>query len=252
MSTTVPAQSAFETARALRLQAEATAHLPRCVDCGDTSRLTPTGAHARNGAQLLRCATDCPATVPQAAEPEVQIVAAAPTYRQLAELIANRITTEMPTFAAKVSTAEFAGHIAEELYRACHPATVCPDGRTWCAGDRASHSDPREHIHRSPEQSMNGAYGSEVMAVHLLQFNDGEVELAFAGNGDWPDLGLEQTDELIEDMAAHLARLRALRAQLAALRDADDYASAEEHRRAGDHRDDANVRAAIADEGTSR
>ncbi|GAA2987552.1 hypothetical protein [Streptomyces fulvorobeus] len=64
MSTTVPAPSAFETARALRLQAESTAHLPRCVDCGTTSGpWQPTGARAQDGAQLFRCSAGCPATI---------------------------------------------------------------------------------------------------------------------------------------------------------------------------------------------
>ncbi|MEU8676807.1 hypothetical protein [Streptomyces sp. NPDC048560] len=243
MSTTVPAQSAFETARALRLQAEATAHLPRCVDCGsNASWLAPTGEHARNGAQLLRCADSCPSSD----APEVQTVAAAPTYRHLGEQVADRIAAEMPEVAAKMRRDVFVTLVADGLRQAERPA--CPDGRTWCAGDPASHADPREHIHRSPEQSMNGAYGFDVMAVHLLQFNDDEVELAFVGMGDWPDLDLDQVDELVDDMAVHLDRLRALRAQMAALQDARGYAEAERYRRAADHRDDANVRDLVVEE----
>ncbi|MEU1216094.1 hypothetical protein ABZ424_27575 [Streptomyces sp. NPDC005790] len=153
-------------------------------------------------------------------EAGIQTVPAAPTYRELAEMVVARITREMPAFAAKLNQAEFVTLVTRSLQRAARPAPMCPDGRTWCTGDPASHADPREHVHRGPEQSMNGVYGFDVMAAHLVQWNDDAVQLAFVGMGEWPDLDLKQADELVDDMAAHLDRLRALRGQLAALQTA--------------------------------
>ncbi|MCC3653231.1 hypothetical protein LIX60_17530 [Streptomyces sp. S07_1.15] len=95
--------------------------------------------------------------------------------------------------------------------------TACPDGRPWCTGEPRDHSDPREHIHQSPELSMTGSYGTGLAAFCIAQHDDDRPELAFAGRGDWPDLDLDQVDELIADMAEHLRRLRAARAALAAL-----------------------------------
>lgn len=148
--------------------------------------------------------------------PIVEIVAAAPSYELLAEKVADRLATDMPKFAAQMDRAVFVAHVAAGLRSVAHP--LCPDGRLWCTGDPASHADPREHVHRGHEIAMHGAYGFDVMAFHLLQWNDNEVELAFVGMGDWPDLNVDQVDELIEDMAVHLDRLRKARAQMAALR----------------------------------
>lgn len=150
--------------------------------------------------------------------PIVEVVAAAPTYELLAEKVADRIAAEMPKFAAKMDRAVFVAHVADGLRSVAHP--LCPDGRLWCTADPASHADPREHVHRGPEIAMHGAYGFDVMAFHLLQWNDDEVELAFVGAGDWPALNVDQVDELIEDMATHLDRLRAVRAKMAAIRPA--------------------------------
>ncbi|MFD7968599.1 DUF6907 domain-containing protein [Streptomyces clavifer] len=176
----------------------------------------------------------------------IEIVAAARSYELLAEQVADRIAAQMPATAAKMDRAVFVAHVSAGLRSIAHP--LCPDGRLWCTADPASHADPREHVHRGPEIAMHGAYGFDVMAVHLLQWNDDEVQLAFVGMGDWPDLDLNQVDELVDDMAVHLDRLRALRAQMAALQDARAYAEAEERRRAVDHRDDANVRGLVAEE----
>ncbi|TYR66174.1 DUF6907 domain-containing protein [Streptomyces parvus] len=148
--------------------------------------------------------------------PVVEIVAAAPSYALLAEQVADRLAAEMPKFAAKMDRAVFVAHVADGLRSVAHP--LCPDGRLWCTADPGSHADPREHVHRGPQIAMHGAYGFDVMAFHLLQWNDDEVELAFVGAGDWPDLNVEQVDELIEDMAVHLDRLRAVRARMVALR----------------------------------
>ncbi|MFI0000741.1 DUF6907 domain-containing protein [Streptomyces globisporus] len=224
MSTTVP------TLTAAQLDGLA------CVDCGsNSSPQQPTGERAPSGAQLFRC-TDLPGCRVQqsidaqfpllaalrteeqqpADTTEIEIVAAAPSYALLAEQVADRLAAEMPKFAAKMDRAVFVAHVADGLRSVAHD--LCPDGRLWCTADPDSHADPREHVHRGPEIAMHGAYGFDVMAFHLLQWNDDEVELAFVGAGDWPDLNVEQVDELIEDMAVHLDRLRAVRARMVALR----------------------------------
>ncbi|MER6597252.1 DUF6907 domain-containing protein [Streptomyces parvus] len=164
----------------------------------------------------LRAAFDAGEPCDAEGNPTVEIVAAAPTYALLAEQVADRIAAEMPKFAAKMDRAVFVAHVADGLRSVAHP--LCPDGRLWCTADPASHADPREHVHRGPQIAMHGAYGFDVMAFHLLQWNDDEVELAFVGAGDWPDLNVDQVDELIEDMAVHLDRLRAVRAKMAAIR----------------------------------
>ncbi|WP_322984651.1 DUF6907 domain-containing protein [Streptomyces sp. S584] len=229
MSTTVP------TLRKTAAQLDGLA----CIDCGaDTTEQQPTGDRGPDDVQLFACTdpdvcraqrsvnAQFPALAalravtqrPAADTTDIEIVAAAPTYTLLAEQVADRLAAEMPKFAAKMDRAVFVAHVAAGLRSVAHP--LCPDGRLWCTADPASHADPREHIHRGPEISMNGAYGFDVMAFHLLQWNDDEVELAFVGAGDWPDLSLDQVDELISDMAVHLDRLRAMRAQMGALQDA--------------------------------
>ncbi|MFE9699079.1 DUF6907 domain-containing protein [Streptomyces sp. NPDC006270] len=164
----------------------------------------------------LRAAFDAGEPCDAEGNPVIEIVAAAPTYELLADQVADRIAAEMPKFAAKMDRAAFVAHVAAGLRIAAHP--LCPDGRLWCTADPASHADPREHVHRGHEIAMHGTYGVDVMAFHLIQWNDDEVELAFVGAGDWPDLNVDQVDELIEDMAVHLDRLRAVRARMIALR----------------------------------
>lgn len=139
------------------------------------------------------------------------------------ERAAARILAGSPSLAAKISHADLTEVMATAMAQVGidpEPMGTCPDGRSWCTGAASDHSDPREHIHKGPEQSMNGAYGYEVMAAYLVQFDDGEPELAFVGAGDWTELDIEQASELIEHTAAHLDRLRALRDQLAGLREA--------------------------------
>lgn len=136
----------------------------------------------------------------------------------VSERAAARILAGSPNLAAKISHADLTDVMTSAMALIgidLEPMGTCPDGRSWCTGIPSDHADPREHIHKGPEQSMNGAYGYEVMAAYLVQFDDGEPELAFVGAGDWTELNLEQTDELIEHTAAHLERLRLLRAQLA-------------------------------------
>ncbi|MFP8882623.1 DUF6907 domain-containing protein [Streptomyces mangrovi] len=98
--------------------------------------------------------------------------------------------------------------------------TTCPDGVAFCTGDPASHSDPREHVHAGPEYSMTGVYGFELMAFNLAQLDNDAPRLAFVAHGDWPELELNEVDTLIRDLGAHLDRLKAVRAQLAAALDA--------------------------------
>lgn len=221
-----------------------------CITCGaDDTEQQPTGDRSPSGVQLFACTDPGVCRAQQSVNAQfpllaalrneeretapsmsghtpssdaIEIVAAAPTYELLAELlaeqVADRIAAEMPKFAAKMDRAVFVAHVADGLRSAAHD--LCPDGRLWCTADPDSHADPREHVHRGPEIAMHGAYGFDVMAFHLLQWDDDEVELAFVGAGDWPALNVDQVDELIEDMAAHLDRLRAARAKMAAIRTA--------------------------------
>ncbi|MDX5572897.1 MULTISPECIES: DUF6907 domain-containing protein [Streptomyces] len=166
----------------------------------------------------LRAAFDAGEPCDAEGNPVIEIVAAAPSYELLAEKVADRIAADMPKFAAKMDRAVFVAHVAAGLRSVAHP--LCPDGRLWCTGDPDSHADPREHIHRGHEIAMHGVYGFDVMAFHLTQMDDDPVRLAFVGMGDWPDLDVDQVDELIADMAVHLDRLRAVRAKMAAIRTA--------------------------------
>ncbi|WP_097867425.1 DUF6907 domain-containing protein [Streptomyces sp. rh34] len=167
---------------------------------------------------VLRAAFDAGEPCDAEGNPVIEIIAAAPSYELLAEQVADRIAAEMPETAAKMDRAVFVAHVADGLRSVAHD--LCPDGRLWCTADPDSHADPREHVHRGPQIAMHGAYGADVMAFQLSQLGDGPVELAFVGNGDWPELNLDQVDELIEDMAVHLDRLRAVRAKMAAIRTA--------------------------------
>ncbi|WP_030342239.1 DUF6907 domain-containing protein [Streptomyces californicus] len=163
----------------------------------------------------LRAAFDAGEPCDAEGNPVIEIVAAASTYDLLAEQVADRIAAAMPETAAKMDRAVFVAHVADGLRLAAHP--LCPDGHLWCTADPADHADPREHFHHGAQIAMHGAYGFDVMAFQLSQLGDGPVELAFVGNGDWPELNLDQVDELIDDMAVHLDRLRAVRAKMAAL-----------------------------------
>jgi hypothetical protein len=99
----------------------------------------------------------------------------------------------------------------------------CPDGVPFCTGEPADHEDPTEQIHHGPSTAMGahrpyaGRHRDGIMAFHLSQINDEAPGLAFVAGGDWPTLTLEEVDELIGDMSAHLVKLRAARAQIAGL-----------------------------------
>ncbi|MFF0136514.1 DUF6907 domain-containing protein [Streptomyces sp. NPDC005227] len=99
----------------------------------------------------------------------------------------------------------------------------CPDGVSFCTGDPADHEDPNEHIHHGPFTAMGahrpyaGRHGEGILAFHLSQVNHEAPGLDFAAGGDWPTLSLGEVDELVNDMSAHLAKLRAARTQLAGL-----------------------------------
>ncbi|WEH18402.1 hypothetical protein [Streptomyces sp. VNUA24] len=101
--------------------------------------------------------------------------------------------------------------------------TSCPDGVSFCTGDPADHEDPNERIHHGPFTAMGaqcpyaGRHGDGIMAFHLSQVNDGRPGLDFVAGGDWPTLDLGEVDELISDLSAHLAKLRAARTQIASL-----------------------------------
>ncbi|MGW1881504.1 hypothetical protein [Streptomyces sp. NPDC001970] len=60
-----------------------------------------------------------------------------------------------------------------------------------------------------------GQHRDSVMAFHLSQINDKAPGLDFVAGGDWPTLNLEEVDELISDMSAHLVKLRAARTEIA-------------------------------------
>ncbi|MGW1614910.1 DUF6907 domain-containing protein [Streptomyces sp. NPDC002285] len=99
----------------------------------------------------------------------------------------------------------------------------CPDGVPFCTGDPADHEDPTERFHHGPSIAMGahrhyaGRHGDGIMTFHLSQVNDEAPGLAFVAGGDWPTLTLEEVDELISDMSAHLVKLRAARTQMADL-----------------------------------
>ncbi|AGP56158.1 DUF6907 domain-containing protein [Streptomyces rapamycinicus] len=107
------------------------------------------------------------------------------------------------------------------------PAVDCPDRIAWCLGDPRDHSDPREHLHKGPEQSISGAYGENLLGFHLTRWDDDTPVITFEAGGQWQDLSLSQMDELISDGTGHFNALRAARAQLAALIDQDHAAPAE-------------------------
>ncbi|MGW6904835.1 DUF6907 domain-containing protein [Streptomyces sp. NPDC054940] len=99
----------------------------------------------------------------------------------------------------------------------------CPDSVSFCTGYPADHEAPNEHVHHGPFTAMGahrpyaGRHGAGIMAFHLSQVNDETPGLDFVAGGDWPTLDLGQVDELISDMSAHLAKLRAARMQIAGL-----------------------------------
>ncbi|MET9734269.1 hypothetical protein ABZZ79_27620 [Streptomyces sp. NPDC006458] len=69
---------------------------------------------------------------------------------------------------------------------------------------------------------MTGAYAgrlrdSGLMEFRLEEWHGERIGLAFYGDGTWPTLNLEEVDELIGDMASHLADLIAARRHLADL-----------------------------------
>ncbi|MET9973860.1 DUF6907 domain-containing protein [Streptomyces microflavus] len=206
-----------------------------CVDCGspDTPQ-QPTGERAPGGAQLFRCVgrTACPAPVLDpleaallaafnAGEPcddegePLETVAAESTQELLAERAVDQIAEALPDVSVQMSRADFVSVVSDGLRAAVRLGPVCPDGRVWCTGDPALHGDPSDPTHWGPEVSLSGSYGSGLMIAHLVQNDDGdEVRLAFSGEGDWRELDLVQTDELISDMSAYLYRLRAMRNQI--------------------------------------
>jgi hypothetical protein len=102
-------------------------------------------------------------------------------------------------------------------------STACPDGVSFCDGNPRDHEDPREHFHHGPFTAMGahrpyaGRHGDGIMAFHLSQVNDETPGLDFVAGGDWPTLDLGEVDELVSDMSAHLAQLRAARTQIADL-----------------------------------
>lgn len=202
-----------------------------CVECGsDSTEQQPTGDRAPSGAQLFRCADLSGCRIQQSIDAHFPALAAlrdeqaasggAVTADQIGRRLAARVLANVPSLAAKTTYAGLADALSTALTQSGLEAlktAPCPDGRSWCTGAADDHDDPREHIHHGLEHSMSGSYGLELMAAYLVQMNDDDVRLAFVSNRNWPDLDLDQADELINDMAAHLEQLRALRAQMAAL-----------------------------------
>ncbi|MGV9337868.1 hypothetical protein [Streptomyces sp. NPDC003688] len=100
------------------------------------------------------------------------------------------------------------------------PTPGCPDGVLFCEGAADGHADPRERVHQGPLTAMHGSYTDDrtgLMAFQLAQWNDDAPGLDFSSDGSWPTLTLDQVDELICDMSAHLECLRAERAALDAI-----------------------------------
>ncbi|MFE1961547.1 DUF6907 domain-containing protein [Streptomyces sp. NPDC059479] len=101
--------------------------------------------------------------------------------------------------------------------------TACPDGIPFCTGYPGDHKDPNERLHHGPFTAMGahrpyaGRHGDGIMAFHLSQVNDETPGLDFEADGGCPTLSLGEVDELISDMSAHLAKLRAARTQIASL-----------------------------------
>ncbi|MFG2368517.1 DUF6907 domain-containing protein [Streptomyces mirabilis] len=99
----------------------------------------------------------------------------------------------------------------------------CPDGVSFCTGDPTGHRNPDEHIHLGPFIAMGtrrpyaGRHRDGIMAFQLSQINEETPGLDFVAGGDWPTLTLEEVDELISDMSAHLGKLRTARTQIADL-----------------------------------
>ncbi|GGZ21377.1 hypothetical protein GCM10010300_76390 [Streptomyces olivaceoviridis] len=132
--------------------------------------------------------------------------------------------TELRRFADKLEILadKMDGSISHEQPRDAD-STTCPDGVSFCTGDPIDHEDQREHIHHGPLIAMGahrpyaGRHRNGIMAFHLSQVNDETPGLEFGAGGGWPTLDLEEVDDLISDMSAHLAKLQAARTQIAGL-----------------------------------
>ncbi|MFD0192959.1 hypothetical protein ACFVG1_36715, partial [Streptomyces bacillaris] len=95
----------------------------------------------------------------------------------------------------------------------------CPDGRPWCTGVPEHHTGTGR-IHVGPEYALTGSYAREpLLGVGLFQLDDEPPTLAFS-DGSWPDLSGRPLDELVDDLAVHVVRLRSLRDHLHRLTEA--------------------------------
>ncbi|MBC3988026.1 hypothetical protein H8N00_03745 [Streptomyces sp. AC563] len=99
--------------------------------------------------------------------------------------------------------------------------TSCPDGITWCIGDPETHVDPREHIHRGPERSLNRSDGTPVLTYQVEQWDDDAPEVTI-GDADKPGLDSAASTALADEMIRFAAGLRADARLLPAARDAGD------------------------------
>ncbi|PIM73012.1 hypothetical protein CTU88_04105 [Streptomyces sp. JV178] len=129
----------------------------------------------------------------------------------------RRFADELETLADKVEVS------ASHEPSGTPQMTACPAGVSFCDGNPRDHEDPREHLHHGPLIAMGAhrPYACQrrdgIMAFQLSQVDDETPGLDFVAGGHWPTLDLGEVDELISDMSAHLAKLRAARTQLACL-----------------------------------
>jgi hypothetical protein len=120
-------------------------------------------------------------------------------------------------------TPEVAARFAEDMIGHLNaPQTPCPDGITWCAGNPANHTDDDYHRHESTEHKLRGSYLQDsdcdgIAAFHIASWSDTGPRFVFQASGLWPDMGLDEVDELKADAVPWAVALFAARRRLAIL-----------------------------------
>jgi hypothetical protein len=191
------------------------------------------------------------------------LLAGIPAPTAIAERIANRIATEIPTLAAKVDQSIVTAAINEFLATAAERGPdwiALYDCTPWCALDHAG-ADGQPGWHQgpivkaiAPVPNVNALPGEDADSFFEARVTQTRAEAAVWGieSKIWLDYGRDTleldvagTDRFIASTEAFLLKLRVLRDQLA-LVSRDDFPGDEEAKAAYRAAEDARIKAISA------
>lgn len=93
------------------------------------------------------------------------------------------------------------------------PDGGCPALDGQCTGQDCQ--DPREVVHHGPEHGLRVSFAEKaLMPFELAQWGSDAPALAFFADGSWPELDVDQVDELLLALDEYAGALRRARQHL--------------------------------------